>query len=88
MPKLTAAYRSCVHDKTGYYPNLLMFGREVNLPVELVFGAILHLDISKNEFEDVFNMKEKLQNIFETVKHSLKIKVPQKDCEPRISSKD
>ena len=32
-------------------------------------------------------MREKLQNIFETVRISLKIKVPRKDCNPRISSK-
>ena len=64
---LTAAHRSCVHEKTGYYPNLLMFGREVNLPVELVFGAILDQDISKNEFEYVYNMREncKSQTFFE-----------------------
>ena len=85
LSMLTAAYRSCVHEKTGYFPNLLMLGREVNLPVELVLGAIPDSNIFKNESECVLNTREKLQNIFETVRNSLKIKVPRKDCDPRIS---
>ena len=87
LSMLTAAYRSCVHEKTGYSPNLLMLGREVNLPVELLLGAIPEPNISKNESEYVLNMREKLQNIFETVRNSLKIKVSRKNCDPRISSK-
>ena len=32
LPILTAAYQSCVHEKTGYTSNLLLLGREANLP--------------------------------------------------------
>ena len=39
LPLLTAAYRSCEHDSTGYTPNRLMLGREVHLPVHLAMGA-------------------------------------------------
>ena len=39
LPIPAAAYQSCVHEKTGYTPNLLMLGREVNLSTELVLGA-------------------------------------------------
>jgi len=34
-----AAYRSSKHDFTGYTPNMLMFGREVRAPADLVYGT-------------------------------------------------
>ena len=36
---LAAAYRATPHDTTGFMPNLLMLGREVRLPTELLFGS-------------------------------------------------
>lgn len=39
LPCLAAAYRSTPNDSTGMTPNLLMHGREVRLPSELVFGS-------------------------------------------------
>ena len=37
IPLLTAAYRSTVHPATGFTSNKLMLGREVNLPVDLLY---------------------------------------------------
>jgi hypothetical protein len=37
---LAAAYRATVNETTGFTPNFLMFGREVRLPGEVMFGAI------------------------------------------------
>jgi transposase InsO family protein len=34
-----AAYRASVNESTGLTPNLLMLGREVRLPVEVMFGS-------------------------------------------------
>ncbi|MES9881558.1 MAG: reverse transcriptase domain-containing protein [Sedimenticola sp.] len=36
---LAAAYRATPHESTGLTPNLLMLGREVRLPAELVYGG-------------------------------------------------
>ena len=36
---LAAAYRASMHESTGMTPNLLMLGREVRLPSEIVFGS-------------------------------------------------
>lgn len=36
---LAAAYRSSRHESTGLTPNLLMLGREVRLPAEIIFGS-------------------------------------------------
>ena len=34
---LMAAYRSTPHSSTGYSPNMMMPGREVALPVDIIF---------------------------------------------------
>ena len=34
---LLAAYRATPHPGTGYSPNMLMFGREVNMPKDLLY---------------------------------------------------
>ncbi len=36
---LAAAYRATPHESTGCTPNLLMLGREVRLPAEVMFGS-------------------------------------------------
>ena len=38
IPYLLMAYRSTVQESTGFTPNKLMFGREINLPTYLVYG--------------------------------------------------
>ncbi len=37
---LAAAYRATPHESNGLTPNLLMLGREVRLPAELVYGGM------------------------------------------------
>ena len=36
---LAAAYRACPHESTGLTPNLLMLGREVRIPFEILYGG-------------------------------------------------
>ena len=38
VPLLMMAYRSSVHETTGISPCQMMFGREVNLPIDLILG--------------------------------------------------
>ncbi|CAG2197984.1 unnamed protein product [Mytilus edulis] len=33
------AYRSSDHESTGFSPSMLMFGREIELPIDLIFGS-------------------------------------------------
>ena len=35
---LAAAYRATPHESTGFTPNMLMFGREPRLPIEVILG--------------------------------------------------
>ena len=39
LPLITMALRATEHSATGFTPNMMMLGREVNLPLELVAGA-------------------------------------------------
>ena len=39
LPLLAIAYRSAIHESTGCTPNELMFGLDVRLPVDLMFGS-------------------------------------------------
>jgi hypothetical protein len=38
LPLVMYAYRSSVHESTGETPAMMMFGRELDLPVDLLFG--------------------------------------------------
>ena len=38
LPYVASAYRATPHESTGLTPNLLMLGRESDLPVDLMFG--------------------------------------------------
>lgn len=38
IPYLLMAYRSSVHDSTGFTPNRLMLGREIALPSDIMYG--------------------------------------------------
>ena len=51
LPFLMLAYRSSLHDTLGESPNTMMFGREVLMPVDLLFGKISQLkDVSTPEY--------------------------------------
>lgn len=38
IPLLMMAYRSSVHESTGMSPSMMMFGRELNLPIDMTLG--------------------------------------------------
>ena len=87
LPMLTSAYRSCAHEKTGYTPNLLMLGREVNLPIELALGAVVEPQKNIEESQYVSELRGKLDSIYQLVRDSFKMKLPKKDSDSRLSSK-
>ena len=88
LPMLTAAYRSCVHEKTGYTPNLLMLERERS--IFLLSWCLVLLRGQKDaqrKANIISEMRENLSAISQLVRESLKINSPKKDCDPRISFK-
>jgi hypothetical protein len=38
LPYVMMAYRTSVHESSGCTPNLLMFGREISLPIDIMVG--------------------------------------------------
>ena len=38
LPLPMSAYKSSIHESTGEIPSLLMLGREVELPTDLLYG--------------------------------------------------
>lgn len=39
LPYVVGAYNSSVHEITGYLPNFLMYGRELNVAVDIAHGS-------------------------------------------------
>lgn len=89
LPLLTAAYRTCVHDATGYTPNLLMLGREVNAPIDLMFGPIIDPDFElPSTYSDyVCELSNRMSRIYELTRENLaKSGIRQKrDYDTRLS---
>jgi hypothetical protein len=90
LPAVMMAYRASVHESTRYSPNRLMFGREVRLPVDLVYpkppnpteGGDLDTYVSK--------LQDNLLNAFDLVRSNLKnaaeIRKDQYDC--KVKTRD
>ena len=56
---LAAAYRATAHESTGMTPNLMMLGREVRLPAELVFGRTPVSDGEPQSYGEYVSMLRK-----------------------------
>ena len=70
IPLLTAAYRSSIHPATGFTPNKLMLGREVNLPVDILFPRPSHQETFETH-EYVSNMRDKMQQCYDIARDCL-----------------
>ena len=56
---LTSAYRSSENESTGLTPNMLMLGREVRTPLELLFGCRAEVFVSYGDY--VAGLRTRLQ---------------------------
>ena len=80
---LAGAYRATPHDSTTLTPNMLMLGREIRLPHEVVFGS----SVSENKYDNVANygeyvidLKNKLQKAHDVTRlHLDKVAERQKE---------
>jgi transposase InsO family protein len=71
LPLLTLAYRSTVHEVTGFTPNFVMTGREISLPLDVMMGS-LQPDDRTTAPEYVDRLKTRLDTCFTEVRHHLK----------------
>lgn len=71
LPFLMMAYRSSIHESTGYTPSRMMLGREAELPIDLLFGpppASRELEPTSNF---VANLKETLTKVHTNARSKL-----------------
>ena len=71
LPLLMMAYRSSVHESTGFSPNEMMLGREVLLPLDLVIGQAELTGNSKTEYAD--RLSEQMERIHQFAHQHLKL---------------
>ena len=71
LPLLTLAYRSTVHEVTGFTPNYVMMGREVALPLDIMLGTLDPNDRTTAP-EYVSHLQNRLRGCFEEVRNHLK----------------
>ena len=76
---LSMAYRSSPHETTGETPNVLNFGREVTLPVDLILEPPPDEDHEDSPSEYVARLKDRLRTAHEAARaHSTTAMVTQK----------
>ena len=64
LPLVMWAYRSSIQESTGETPNRMMFGRELHLPTDLLFGPCFrNKNIERNESQFVINLEKNLNCI-------------------------
>ncbi|GFV96335.1 retrovirus-related Pol polyprotein from transposon 412 [Trichonephila clavipes] len=71
VPLFLLAYRSAVHETTGYSPSQMLFGRDLRLPCDLLFGRPPDTPSSPEEyvqnlqarFEDAHNLARERINL-------------------------
>ena len=70
LPYVMMAYRSSVHESTGYSPQFLVHGREISLPIDLMHPAPeAEKPMSPTDF--VYNRKLAFQRAFELVRANI-----------------
>ena len=78
LPELMMAYRASVHDTTKFTPFHLMFGREIRLPIDVMFGRTP--DPVQEHTEYAKELRFRLEKAFELVrKHTKAAQKRQKD---------
>ena len=67
---LTGAIRSLPNRQTGFTPNMMMFGREVSQPVELMFGSTVHEGTSDPEY--LCDLRHRLKKVHALARDKIK----------------
>ena len=72
LPLLMMAYRSSVHESTGFTTNEMMFGREVLLPLDFVLGQA-ESSWGSSETEYAAKLSEQMERIHQFARQHLKM---------------
>lgn len=71
LPYVMAAYRSSIHESTGYTPNQLMLARENRAPVDIIYGTgdVYDEPISLDSYVD--DMRDRMRTAHDIVRSHL-----------------
>ena len=67
---LTMAYRSTPHESTGFSPNYLVYGREMFMPIDVMFGKP-EGDMGGEELEYVRGLRGRLEDAYDVAREHL-----------------
>jgi hypothetical protein len=65
------AYRSAIHDTTGFSPARLNFGRELKLPVDLIYGRVPKDTLHRTYHDFVDDLKVNLEETHERAREKV-----------------
>ena len=68
IPKFLLAYRSAIHDSTSRTPAKVLFGNELKLPGDLIFGATPNDDVNQDE-----DSQNSFSKVHDAVRHRIKM---------------
>ncbi|KRZ50437.1 Retrovirus-related Pol polyprotein from transposon [Trichinella nativa] len=72
LDRVLLAYRSSVHHTTGATPCRIIFGRELRLPVDVVYGLPQGMQAETTEVY-VQRLRQELEQVFDTVRAKAKL---------------
>ena len=74
LPVLTMAYRATVHDVTGFTPNMIMTGREILLPIDVMIGN-LNEGEKQYQADYVQSVQNRRRRVFKMLDNNSRLKL-------------
>ena len=71
LPFISMAYRATPQESSGFSPNFWMFGRELAMPVDLMY-PLPKTELPENHHEYVKKLKRRLQYAYELSRKTLR----------------